>query len=184
MPDLVPTGPAAAHRTATGADVAAAGAASRVPVAVANVAGEDDALALIALSGLVQGTFTRVAEGHDLTPVQARLLCVLAERPRGMAELARVFGVGKANLTGLIDRAAQRGLVERSVVPGDRRAVHVVLTEDGRRSALAFHRQVTEELAAVLAPLTPAARTAFRTTVTTVTHAAGHPGVWGPCQDC
>ncbi len=84
------------------------------------------------------------------------MLCVLAEKPRGMAELARLFGVGKANLTGLVDRAAQRHLVERSLVPGDRRAVQVVLTEDGRRSALAFHQNVVEELDRLLAPLTPA----------------------------
>ncbi|WP_238009516.1 MarR family transcriptional regulator [Dactylosporangium sp. AC04546] len=171
MPAPVPTGPDAAHRNAN----ASSGPAAAAP---------DDALALIALSGLVQGTFARVAEGHDLTPVQARLLCVLAERPRGMAELARVFGVGKANLTGLIDRAAQRGLVKRSEVPGDRRAVHVVLTEDGRRSALAFHQQVTDELTAVLAPLTQTARAAFHDTVITITHAAGHHGTWGPCRAC
>ncbi|WP_178379992.1 MarR family winged helix-turn-helix transcriptional regulator [Cryptosporangium aurantiacum] len=143
-----------------------------------------DALALIQLSGLVQGTFARVAERHDLTAVQGRLLCVLAQQPRGMAELARLFGVGKANLTGLVDRAEQRGLVERSVVPGDRRAVQVVLTEDGRRSARAFHSEVTGEIAGLLEPLSPAARAGFREAAVTIADAAAHPGAWGPARPC
>jgi DNA-binding MarR family transcriptional regulator len=145
---------------------------------------DDDATALIQLSGLVQETFVRIADRHDLTPVQGRLLCVLAEKPRGMAELARIFGVGKANLTGLIDRAAHRGLVERSLVPNDRRAVHVVLTDDGRHAAHAFHQDVTSELAGFLAALKPEARAAFRDAATTVTHTAGHSQAWGPCRTC
>ncbi|MFC9427148.1 MarR family winged helix-turn-helix transcriptional regulator [Streptomyces sp. NPDC056987] len=139
-------------------------------------AAEADALALVQLSHLVRDAFTRVAERHDLTPVQARMLCVLAERPYGMAELARLFGVGKANLTGLVDRAAQRRLVERSLVPGDRRAVHVTLTEDGRRSALAFHESVTEELNGLLAPLAPQARADLRRSAMAIAEAAGPPG--------
>ncbi|MFI5889989.1 MarR family winged helix-turn-helix transcriptional regulator [Actinoplanes sp. NPDC051513] len=145
---------------------------------------DDDAAALIQLSGLVQETFARVADRHDLTPVQARLLCVLGDQPRGMAELARIFGVGKANLTGLVDRAAQRGLVERAPVPGDRRAFHVVLTDEGRRSAGAFHDDVTGELAGFLAALTPGARSDFRAAAITVTHASGHSAAWGPCRAC
>jgi DNA-binding MarR family transcriptional regulator len=47
------------------------------------------------------------------------MLCVLAEGSRGMADLARGFGVEKAALTGLVDRAERRGLAERSRVPGD-----------------------------------------------------------------
>ncbi|MEV7084813.1 MarR family transcriptional regulator [Streptomyces sp. NPDC093085] len=137
---------------------------------------EADAIALVRLSHVIRDTFTRVAERHDLTPVQARMLCVLAERPYGMAELARLFGVGKANLTGLVDRAAQRRLVERSLVPGDRRAVQVVLTEDGRQSALAFHTAVTEELAGLLSPLTPQARADLRRSAAAVAEAAGPPG--------
>lgn len=150
----------------------------------ASAQADEDVMALIQLSGLVQETFARVANRHDLTPVQGRLLCVLAEKPRGMAELARMFGVGKANLTGLIDRATQRGLVERSLVPGDRRAVQVILTDDGRRSALAFHRDVTGELAGFLSSLTPGARGDFHEAAITITHSAGHAGPWGSWRAC
>jgi len=143
-----------------------------------------NAMALIQLSGVVQGTFARMADRYGLTPVQARLLCVLAEGSRGMAELAQIFGVGKASLTGQVDRAAQRGLVERSAVPGDRRAVQVVLTDDGRRAAREFHAAVTVELSGFLDSLSQAQRAGFRDAAATVSHAAGHPGVWGPCRSC
>ncbi|MBB5781186.1 MarR family transcriptional regulator [Nonomuraea jabiensis] len=66
----------------------------------------------------MQGIYTRLSERHDLTPVQARLLCVLLDGPRGMAELAQCFGVEKAALTGLMNRAERRGLAQRSAVPG------------------------------------------------------------------
>src|SRR5580693_2599738 len=73
---------------------------------------------LLQLTTLVQGIYACVSERHDLTPVQARLLCVLLDGPRGMAELAHCFGVEKAAVTGLMDRAESRGLARRSPVPG------------------------------------------------------------------
>jgi DNA-binding MarR family transcriptional regulator len=136
--------------------------------------GVDDSLAddattgLFQLACLVQGTYARVSERHDLTPVQARLLCILADGPRGMAELARCFEVEKAALTGLIDRAERRGLVKRSPVPGDRRALRVTPTEIGRRAATAFHAEVKAELSKLLAPLPPHAREHFRYTMTEI----------------
>jgi DNA-binding MarR family transcriptional regulator len=125
----------------------------------------DPATGLFQLSCLVQGTYARVSERHDLTPVQARLLCILADGPRGMAELARCFGVEKAALTGLIDRAERRGLAKRSPVPGDRRAVRVMLTDTGRSAAVAFHAEVNAELRQLLSPLTPHDREYFRSTM-------------------
>jgi DNA-binding MarR family transcriptional regulator len=129
----------------------------------------DDATAgLFQLACLVQGTYARVSERHDLTPVQARLLCILADGPRGMAELARCFEVEKAALTGLIDRAERRGLVNRSPVPSDRRALRVTPTDKGRRAAAAFHAAVNAQLSKLLAPLPPDDREHFRNTMTEI----------------
>jgi len=86
-----------------------------------------------------------------------------------MADLARAFGVERAALTGLIDRAERRGLVERRAVPGDRRAVRVSLTPDGRRTAAGFHAAATAELLRLLDPLAPAERAAFRAALATIT---------------
>ena len=125
----------------------------------------DVATGLIQITSLVQGIYARVSERHDLTPVQARLLCVLLGGPRGMAELAQCFGVEKAALTGLMDRAERRGLARRSPVPGDRRALRVTLTDAGHRAAAAFHAEVSAELGRLVATLAPHDREQFRSTV-------------------
>jgi DNA-binding MarR family transcriptional regulator len=125
----------------------------------------DVATGLVQLSSLVQGIYARMSERHDLTPVQAKLLCVLLGGPRGMAELARSFGVEKAALSGLVDRAERRGLAKRSPVPGDRRALHVTLTDAGRRAAAAFHADVSAELSHIVTPLPPHDREHFRSTM-------------------
>ncbi|WP_116949423.1 MarR family winged helix-turn-helix transcriptional regulator [Jiangella endophytica] len=135
----------------------------------------DVADALVRLSGLVQGLYARIAERHDLTPVQAKLLCIVADRPRGMADLARCFGVEKAALTGLVDRVERRGLAARSSVPGDRRAVQVVPTDAGRQASAAFHAEVSAELSRLLEPLSPAGRDQFRAAVAQIIAACqGH----------
>ncbi|MEA5454894.1 MarR family transcriptional regulator [Sinomonas sp. JGH33] len=144
----------------------------------------DAAQGLVQLAGLVQAAFARAADQHHLTPVQARLLCVLAEGPRGMADLARGFGVEKAALTGLVDRAERRGLVERVRVAGDRRAVRVALTDAGHLSAAAFHAEVTRGLHALVAPLPPEERVTFEAALAAIAHAAGSSGLWGLGRAC
>jgi DNA-binding MarR family transcriptional regulator len=49
-----------------------------------------------------------------------------------MSRIADLLDVSLSNATGLIDRMAERGLVERVRVPDDRRVVLVRLSEDGR----------------------------------------------------
>lgn len=146
----------------------------------------DLATGLIQLTRMVQGVQACVSERHDLTPVQAKLLCVLLEGPRGMAELAQLFGVAKAALTGLMDRAEGRGLAQRCAVPGDRRALQVTLTDAGRRTAIAFHAEVTAELDRLAAPLAPDRSEHFRATLAEIIQshrarpASDRPSV---CQD-
>lgn len=117
---------------------------------------------LIRLSRLIQEVFAAVSARHDLTPVQARLLGVLAVGPKGMAELARTFGVERAAMTGLVDRAEKAGLVQRVNVPGDRRAVHVTVTDLGRRTGGAVHADSTHELDRLLDPLSSSEREDLR----------------------
>ena len=50
-----------------------------------------------------------------------------------MSRIAELLGVSVSNATGLIDRIEERGLVERTRVPHDRRVVHVQLTDAGRQ---------------------------------------------------
>jgi DNA-binding MarR family transcriptional regulator len=139
-------------------------------------AAPDASTGLLQLSGLVHGLYAQISQRHGLTPVQARLLCILAEGPRGMADLAQCFGVEKAALTGLVDRVERRGLAKRTPVRGDRRALHVALTETGQQSASAFHSEVTAELEKLLSSLTPEDRERFRKTMAAIIAACrAHP---------
>ena len=144
------------------AAAAGQGCAPDGPVTGADV---DVADGLVQLTTLVQAIYARVSERHDLTPVQAKLLCVLLDGPRGMAELAHCFGVEKAALTGLMDRAERRGLARRSPVPGDRRALQVTLTDAGHQAAAAFHAEIGAELSRLISPLSPRDREQFRSTM-------------------
>ncbi len=116
---------------------------------------------LIRLSGMTQSVFVRTAERHGLPAAQARLLCILAAGPRRMSELAGLLGIEKAALTGLADRAERRGLVARTAVPGDRRAVSVALTPQGHEVASAFHRDVSASLDRLTDVLPPGERERF-----------------------
>lgn len=133
---------------------------------------------LARLSRLVEGIHAQVSQDHDLTPVQAKLLCILTFAPTTMSELARCLGVEKAAMTGLIDRAERRGLVTREEVPGDRRALNVVLTEVGRRAGHAFHAQVTAELEGLVAPLSTRERAGFARSLSRIVTATSSTGHW------
>jgi DNA-binding MarR family transcriptional regulator len=121
----------------------------------------DVAAGLLQLSYVVQAVYAQIAARHDLTPVQAKLLCVLMAGPRGMADLAHCLGVEKAALTGLVDRVERRGLAKRSSVPSDRRALHVSLTRAGGRAIAAFHAEVSAELSELASPLAEDEREPF-----------------------
>src|SRR6266699_3070405 len=113
---------------------------------------------LIRLSALTQSVFTRTAERHGLPAAQAGLL-----------------GIEKAALTGLADRAERRGLVARTAVPGDRRAVSVALTPEGREAASAFHRDVSASLDQLADVLPPGERERFSRSLARVAASASWP---------
>jgi DNA-binding MarR family transcriptional regulator len=89
--------------------------------------------AVVQLSFAVQTALGEIAAAHDLSLTQLRLLAILRDREPAMLDLARHLHLGKSSITGLIDRAQRRGLVERTGSADDGRAVHVRLTAEGRR---------------------------------------------------
>ena len=136
------------------------------------------ATGLVRLAHLVQGVFAEVAARHGLPSAQARLLCILAPQPRGMAELSRILGVEKAALTGLVDRIERRGFAERKTVPGDRRALRVTLTPDGERAAVAVHDEVSAEVIRLAATLSAPDRELLRALLGEVVAANSAPPVF------
>ncbi len=110
---------------------------------------------LAQLSFLVHGTLERLAAEHDVSIVQTRLLGVLRDRMPTMNQLAKLLGLDKSSVTGLVDRAERRGLVARVPSTTDRRAVLVNLTEDGRSLASAISTRFEAEVSMMLDRLPP-----------------------------
>jgi MarR family transcriptional repressor of emrRAB len=71
----------------------------------------------------------------DLSPSQFNVLNLLHEAPAGMSQtdLSRALLTHRSNVTGLVDRLEERGLVKRLEMAGDRRSYRVVLTAAGAR---------------------------------------------------
>jgi DNA-binding MarR family transcriptional regulator len=95
---------------------------------------------------------------RELTLPQFDVLAQLAREPEGMTpgQLTRELLVTAGNVTGIVDRLEQLGLVQRKRVPEDRRVVRVRLTARGRRlmeRVLPRHRRQVESLLAAMAPV-------------------------------
>ena len=86
---------------------------------------------LAQMSFVFLAELSKVGSPSDLSLTQLRVLAILRDRRLRMSELADYLGLEKSTLSGLIDRAEKRGLVQRAPSDSDRRAVDVFLTADG-----------------------------------------------------
>lgn len=105
---------------------------------------------LVQVSFAVTAVLSRVAAEQDLSLTQLRVLGILRDREPTMAELATYLGLERSTVSGLIDRAVQRGLVRKTTDPDDGRSVRVSLTRDAQRLAA----RVIADIGELLAPLT------------------------------
>ncbi len=119
----------------------------------AGPAGLNTVDALAQFSFLVQGTLERRAAEREISIVQTRLLGILRDRQPTMNELARLLELDKSSVTGLVDRAERRGLVERTQSTSDRRAVLVGLTAEGRALASDIAARFDSDVTAMLESL-------------------------------
>lgn len=110
-----------------------------------------DALSQAAFATM--SVLTRVAAENDLSLTQLRVLAILRGRRMRVSALAKYLGLEKSTLSGLVDRAAKRGLVSRAPAADDGRAVEVLLADAG--AALGDHvgRRVAAELSALTGSL-------------------------------
>jgi DNA-binding MarR family transcriptional regulator len=106
--------------------------------------------ALAQMSFTLMAVLTEVAAEHDLSLTQLRVLGILRDREPTMAELATFTGLERSTISGLIDRAAHRGLVAKIADPRDGRSVRVTLTE----SAGELAREIAAAVGDRLTPLT------------------------------
>ncbi|MET8162260.1 MarR family transcriptional regulator [Sphaerisporangium sp. NPDC005289] len=107
-----------------------------------------DALAQCAF--VVTGALTRVGAEHDLSLTQLRVLGILRDRTLKMSELADFLGLERSTMSGLVERAERRGLLQRARNPVDSRAIDVSMTAAG----LVLAEGVRKDLERALAPVT------------------------------
>lgn len=104
---------------------------------------------LVQASFVVIALLNRVAAEQDLSLTQLRVLGILRDREPTMAELAAHLGLERSTVSGLIDRAAQRGLIRKTADVADARSVRVGLTAEARR----LGARVIAEIGELMAPM-------------------------------
>ena len=91
---------------------------------------------LIRLHGIMSAAFSKRLREINLSIPQCDVLTTLMEREGvSQQDLAERLYVTKGNISGLIDRLATAGLVERRTLNGDRRTHAIHLTPEGLRLA-------------------------------------------------
>ncbi|HVR42685.1 MAG TPA: MarR family transcriptional regulator [Thermoanaerobaculia bacterium] len=112
-------------------------------------------------NALVRGLGSLTAR-HGLTPQQAGILFRLAslEKPPTLAGLGRSLSVSKQNITGMVTRLAEAGLVRREEDPSDMRASRLTLTRKGSDLAQKLRPAVARWTAGWLEDLGEQERTA------------------------
>jgi DNA-binding MarR family transcriptional regulator len=84
------------------------------------------------------------AQEFELAPQQTIALRILGGGPRKMSELAQSLFCDNSNVTGIVDRLEERGLVRREAAEGDRRVKLLVLTDEGERIRVEITKRMAE----------------------------------------
>jgi DNA-binding MarR family transcriptional regulator len=106
--------------------------------------------------------FLAVASEFELSPPQVRALGVLdPDRPVPMSELAEALHCDNSNVTGIVDRLEDRGLVERRSATHDRRVKMLAVTDRGAELRARLAERL-DEAPEPLARLTPEDQRALR----------------------
>lgn len=98
---------------------------------------EDDVLRSVGYAGrVIEARFDETLAAHDLSLAKLGVLRLLAhaQEPVSLGQLAQRLACVKSNVTQLIDRLEDDGLVQRLPGAGDRRSVRACITEKGRQS--------------------------------------------------
>jgi DNA-binding MarR family transcriptional regulator len=97
-----------------------------------------------------RGRVPQVAAEFELSPMQATVLRLLEpDAPLSMRSVAARLCCDASNVTGIVDRLEERGLVQRQASPKDRRIKMLVVTQDG----VVMRTQLLERLAEAPEPI-------------------------------
>jgi DNA-binding MarR family transcriptional regulator len=100
--------------------------------------------------------WNKKVSAFGVTATQALVLLALAEEDQVTSrQLGGKTELDSATLTGLLDRLAKAGFIERRANPDDRRAIRVCLTRSGQMTAEKIQRMIADANQGFLAKLTP-----------------------------
>jgi len=85
-----------------------------------------------------------MAQEFELAPQQMIALRMLGSGPRKMSDLAHALFCDNSNVTGIVDRLEERGLVRREAAEGDRRVKLLVLTDEGEHMRVEITKRMAE----------------------------------------
>jgi DNA-binding MarR family transcriptional regulator len=94
-------------------------------------------------------SYLQASRALGLTPPQAELLCA-AMQPTAVGRLAQTLRCDRTNVTHHVDRAVERGWVERRADERDRRSSVIALTPAGEQLARRFIATLEEQLQPLL----------------------------------
>jgi DNA-binding MarR family transcriptional regulator len=137
-----------------------------------------DALAQTAF--ITMAVLSKIGAEHDLSLTQLRMLGILRDRRLKMSELADYLGLDKSTVSGLVDRAERRGLLQRTPNLADRRAVDVQLSPDGMEFADRGATLVARSLSPLTSRLTRADTHRLTTLLERMLHDHPLPAPVGP----
>jgi DNA-binding MarR family transcriptional regulator len=112
--------------------------------------------ALVQAAFATMAVLNKVGADNDLSLTQLRVLAILRDRRLRMTALADYLGLEKSTMTGLVDRAEKRGLLERAPNSSDGRAVDVFLSPEGAELAERLYTHVGRSLSPMTSELVPA----------------------------
>ncbi|MCR8632177.1 MarR family winged helix-turn-helix transcriptional regulator [Paenibacillus radicis (ex Xue et al. 2023)] len=116
---------------------------------------------LVQLSFLVHAILNRVGAEHDVSIIQIRLFGILRDRELSMLQLAEYLNLDKSSITGLINRAERRGLVERTNSLYDRRVINVRVTPEGQKIIQVASSEIERQIKTVTGTLSEYERSQF-----------------------
>ena len=106
--------------------------------------------------------FLEEFKSQNITPVQYGLMTAVAALPGlDQTSLGQEVGLDRTTTADVVRRLEERGLIDRTPNPADRRTRHVHLTAAGQALVAALHSDMTRAQERLMEPLRPAERTMF-----------------------
>jgi len=105
---------------------------------------------------------TDALTGADVVQIEWALIVFIDDVPGiDQHRLSRAMGIDRNNVSVILEKLESRGLVERRINGGDRRARELYLTAKGRRLRRRFQPKLQAANDRILAPLEPRERKPF-----------------------